>query len=157
DHMLDQLGRHSQMDLSVHVKGDLHIDPHHSIEDAGIALGQAIKQALGDKRGIERYGCFTLVMDEARAEVALDFSGRAWLNWEGKIQREKVGEMPVEMVEHFFWSFCEQAGCTMHIVFSGRNAHHIIEAIFKGVARAIRLAVSQIPGNDQLPSTKGVL
>lgn len=157
DHMLDQLGKHSGIDLRVKVDGDLHIDEHHSIEDAGLALGQAFKEALGDKRGIERYGCFSLAMDEALAQVALDFSGRPWLVFEAEFHREKVGGMPTEMVEHFFKSFCDTAGCTLNLKIEGKNAHHKIEAAFKGVARAIRLAIAKREGDDSLPSTKGVL
>lgn len=157
DHMLDQLGKHSRMDLAVSVKGDLHIDEHHSIEDAGLALGMAIKEAMGDKRGMERYGCFSLAMDEALAQVALDFSGRPWLVFHGEFNREKVGEFPTEMVEHFFKSFCDTAGCTMNIKVEGQNAHHMIEATFKGVARAMRLAIAKREGDQTLPSTKGVL
>ncbi|MEZ4774867.1 MAG: bifunctional histidinol-phosphatase/imidazoleglycerol-phosphate dehydratase HisB [Bacteroidia bacterium] len=157
DHMLDQLGKHSRIDLSVSARGDLHIDEHHTIEDVGIALGEAFCKALGDKRGIERYGCFDLVMDDALARVAIDFSGRPWLVWQCDFQRERVGDMPVEMVFHFFKSFSDGARCNLNISVSGDNAHHMIEATFKGVARAIRNAVKRIPGEDSLPSTKGVL
>ncbi|MEM7371202.1 MAG: bifunctional histidinol-phosphatase/imidazoleglycerol-phosphate dehydratase HisB [Bacteroidota bacterium] len=157
DHMLDQLGKHSGMDMKIAVKGDLHIDEHHTIEDTGLALGQALKQALGNKRGIERYGCYSLAMDEALAQVALDFSGRPYLVFDGEFGREKVGEFPTEMVEHFFKSFCDTSGCTMNIKVRGKNAHHMIEAIFKGVARAMRLAIAKRVGDDSLPSTKGVL
>ncbi|MEL6590221.1 MAG: bifunctional histidinol-phosphatase/imidazoleglycerol-phosphate dehydratase HisB [Bacteroidota bacterium] len=157
DHMLDQLAKHGKMDLEVSVKGDLHIDAHHTIEDTALALGQAFREAIGNKRGIERYGCFNLVMDDALAEVAVDFSGRPMLLWQGDLLRDKVGEMPTEMVEHFFQSFCDQARCNLSIKISGRNAHHMVEACFKGVARAIRNAKAQIEGDDSLPSTKGVL
>lgn len=156
DHMLDQLGFHSRCDLNVQVKGDLHIDAHHTIEDTGIAIGEAFLQALGDKRGIERYGFFLLPMDEALARVALDFSGRHYLQFEAKFQREKVGEMPTEMVEHFFYSFADASKCTLHITAEGKNDHHIIESIFKGVAKSIRQAITQNK-NGELPSTKGKL
>ncbi|RMG24798.1 MAG: bifunctional histidinol-phosphatase/imidazoleglycerol-phosphate dehydratase HisB [Bacteroidetes bacterium] len=157
DHMLDQLARHSLVDLRVRVKGDLHIDEHHTIEDTAIALGTAFRQALGDKRGIERYGCFQLPMDEALARVALDFSGRSWLVWKARFRREKVGDMPTEMVHHFFKSFCDAAACNLNVELSGENDHHQIEALFKGMARCIRQAVSRKAGDDRLPSTKGVL
>lgn len=157
DHMLDQLGKHARVDLSVEINGDLHIDAHHSIEDAALALGAAFKQAMGDKRGMERYGSFNLSMDEALAQVALDFSGRPYLVWEADIPGERVGEFPVEMTEHFFKSFADAAGANLNIRVTGRNAHHMIEATFKGVARAIRQALTQIPGDDSIPSTKGVL
>lgn len=157
DHMLDQLGKHSKVDLSVKVKGDLHIDEHHTIEDAAIALGEAFKQALGDKRGIERYGCFQLPMDDSLAQVAIDFSGRSWLVYKAKYRRERVGGMPTEMVEHFFKSFADSAMCNLNIHTKGKNAHHMIEATFKGVAKAIRLAIRKIDGDNELPSTKGML
>ncbi|MDX1907144.1 MAG: bifunctional histidinol-phosphatase/imidazoleglycerol-phosphate dehydratase HisB [Bacteroidia bacterium] len=157
DHMLDQLGKHSRCDMAVSVKGDLHIDDHHTIEDTAIALGEAFRQALGDKRGIERYGCFTLVMDDALAEVAIDFSGRPWLIWEVAPMRETVGAFSTEMLMHFFKSFSDAARCNLRVRTTGHNTHHLIEATFKGVARAIRLAVSRIPGDQQLPTTKGLL
>ncbi|MEM9986060.1 MAG: bifunctional histidinol-phosphatase/imidazoleglycerol-phosphate dehydratase HisB [Bacteroidota bacterium] len=157
DHMLDQLAKHGRIDLGVAVVGDLHIDEHHTIEDTGLALGQAFRRAMGDKRGIERYGCFNLVMDEARAEVALDFSGRPWLVFEADWSREKVGDFPTEMVSHFFKSFCDEAGCNLHLTLKGQNAHHMVEAAFKGFARAMRLALSRVPGDDSLPTTKGLL
>jgi imidazoleglycerol-phosphate dehydratase/histidinol-phosphatase len=157
DHMLDQLGRHSRCDLEVQVKGDLHIDPHHSIEDTALALGQAFREALGEKRGIERYGCFTLVMDEARAEAALDFSGRPTLVWEGELPDSRIGGFPAEMLEHFFKSFCDEARANLHLSLRGRNAHHMAEAAFKAFARAVRQALSRIPGEDSVVSTKGVL
>ncbi|MEZ4852344.1 MAG: bifunctional histidinol-phosphatase/imidazoleglycerol-phosphate dehydratase HisB [Bacteroidia bacterium] len=157
DHMLDQLGKHSKVDLEVTAKGDLHIDAHHTIEDVAIVIGEAFYQALGDKRGMERYGFFRLPMDDALAEVALDFSGRSWLVWEGDYGREKVGDLPVEMVYHFFKSFSDHARCNLNIKISGENAHHMIEATFKGVARAIRGAIAKIPGDNALPTTKGLL
>lgn len=155
DHMLEQIARHGAIDLDIQVKGDLHIDEHHTIEDTALALGQALTRALGDKRGIQRYG-FCLPMDEAQARIALDFGGRPWLVWQADFQREKIGEMPTEMFEHFFKSFSDAARCNLHIQATGRNEHHKIEAIFKAVARAIRMAKSHT-GNQELPSTKGLL
>ncbi|MDX2246271.1 MAG: bifunctional histidinol-phosphatase/imidazoleglycerol-phosphate dehydratase HisB [Bacteroidia bacterium] len=157
DHMLDQLGKHSRTDLTVNAKGDIHIDEHHTIEDVAITLGEVFRKALGDKRGIERYGCFDLVMDDALARVAIDFSGRPWLVWKADFGREKVGDMPVEMVYHFFKSFSDAARCNLNVEITGNNAHHMIEATFKGVARAIRNAIQRIPGEDGLPTTKGLL
>lgn len=154
DHMLDQLGKHSGCDLSVTVKGDLHIDEHHTIEDTAIALGEAFHKALGNKKGIARYGFF-LPMDDANALVGIDFSGRAWLEWDAKFNREKIGEMPTEMFFHFFKSFSDAAKCNLSIKAKGKNEHHKIEAIFKAVARSIRQAVKR--EGDELPSTKGVL
>lgn len=154
DHMLEQLGKHGGFRLRLRCEGDLHIDEHHTIEDSALALGTALKQALGDKRGIGRYG-FTLPMDETLASVALDFSGRPWLEFSGRFSREKVGDMPTELVEHFFRSLCETAGLTLNIKVEGQNDHHQIEACFKAVARALRVAIAR-SGTD-LPSTKGVL
>lgn len=157
DHMLDQLAKHSGADLSVQVKGDLHIDEHHTIEDTALALGEAYTKALGDKRGINRYG-FLLPMDEALAQVAIDFSGRNWLVWEAEFKREKIGEMPTEMFFHFFKSFTDTAKCNLNIKVEGENEHHKIEAIFKAFAKSIKMAVSRDEQNLQnLPSTKGVL
>ena len=155
DHMLEQLAKHSGCDLSLHIKGDLHIDEHHSIEDAALALGQAFKIALGDKRGIERYGFYTVPMDDCLADVAIDFSGRAWLVWNAKFKREKVGKMPAEMFEHFFKSFSDASACNLNIKARGKNEHHKIEAIFKAWARAIKMAVKK--QGDELPTTKGAL
>ncbi|MEM8898865.1 MAG: bifunctional histidinol-phosphatase/imidazoleglycerol-phosphate dehydratase HisB [Bacteroidota bacterium] len=157
DHMLDQLARHSGMDMEVKVEGDLHIDPHHTIEDSAIALGQAMAKALGSKKGIQRYGFSMLPMDEAQAKVALDFSGRSYLVFNATIQREKVGDFPVEMLEHFLYSFADAANCTLHVEATGSNAHHMIEAIFKGLAKAIRMAIAPDPVLTGIPSTKGVL
>ncbi len=157
DHMLDQLSKHSGIDMSIRVDGDLHVDEHHTIEDTALALGKAVKEALGDKKGIERYGCFSLPMDDSIARVALDFSGRPWLVYEAAFTRERVGGMPVEMVEHFFKSFSDAAQCNLNIQVEGDNAHHMIEAMFKGVAKAIRMAIAYKPGDTSLPSTKGVL
>lgn len=156
DHMLEQIARHGKMDLTIRVKGDLHIDEHHTIEDTGIALGEAFAKALADKRGMERYG-FALPMDEADAEVLIDFGGRAWLVWDAAFRREKIGEMPTEMFFHFFKSFSDAARCNLNITCRGENEHHKIEAIFKAFARAIRMAVRRDPLSNYLPSTKGVL
>lgn len=156
DHMLDQLAKHSGCDLHIEVEGDLHIDEHHTIEDTALALGQAFREALGDKRGIERYGFYLLPMDESLAQVSLDFSGRPYLVWDAPLKREKVGQLPVEMVKHFFKSFSDQALCNLNIKLSGENDHHMIEACFKAFARAIKMAIHQ-SGSNELPSTKGVL
>ncbi|WP_073094249.1 bifunctional histidinol-phosphatase/imidazoleglycerol-phosphate dehydratase HisB [Cyclobacterium lianum] len=157
DHMLDQLARHGGTDLEIQVSGDLHIDEHHTIEDTGLALGEAYLKALGDKKGIYRYG-FLLPMDDCLAQVAVDFGGRPWLVWEADFKREKIGEMPTEMFYHFFKSFSDTAKCNLNIKASGENEHHKIEAIFKGLARAIKMAVKKDPYQlDQLPSTKGKL
>lgn len=157
DHMLDQLARHSGADLAIHVDGDLHIDEHHTIEDTALALGEAYRQALGEKRGISRYG-FLLPMDEALAQVAIDFSGRPWLVWEAEFKREKIGEMPTEMFYHFFKSFSDTSLCNLNIKVEGQNEHHKIESIFKGFAKAIKMAVRRdLKALDFLPSTKGVL
>ena len=156
DHMLEQIARHGKMDLSVHTKGDLHIDEHHTIEDTGIALGEAFGKALADKRGMERYG-FALPMDEADAKVLIDFGGRNWLVWNAEFKREKIGEMPTEMFYHFFKSFSDAAKCNLNIECRGDNEHHKIEAIFKAFAKAIHMAVKRDPMSNYLPSTKGVL
>ena len=156
DHMLEQIARHGKMDLSIRVKGDLHIDEHHTIEDTGIALGEAFAKALADKRGMERYG-FALPMDEADAQVLIDFGGRPWLVWDAGFAREKIGEMPTEMFFHFFKSFSDGARCNLNIACKGENEHHKIEAIFKALAKAIRMAVRRDPFSNYLPSTKGVL
>ena len=156
DHMLDQLARHGNMDLQVECKGDLHIDEHHTIEDVGIALGETILQALGDKRGIERYG-FLLPMDDCLAQVAIDFGGRNWIVWDADFKRERIGEMPTEMFFHFFKSFSDAAKCNLNIKAEGQNEHHKIEAIFKAFAKAIKMAVKKDINNNSLPSTKGML
>ncbi len=157
DHMLDQLAKHSGADLVIKVDGDLHIDEHHTIEDTALALGEAYLKAIGDKRGISRYG-FLLPMDEALAQVAIDFSGRNWLVWEADFKREKIGEMPTEMFYHFFKSFSDTAKCNLNIKVEGENEHHKIEAIFKAWAKAIKMAVKRdINALDNMPSTKGVL
>ena len=154
DHMLEQLGKHGGFALRLRCDGDLHIDEHHTVEDCALALGQALRQALGDKRGVARYG-FVLPMDEALAEVALDWSGRPHLVFEGRFQREKVGDLPTELVSHFFRSLCETAGLNLHLRVRGDNDHHQIEACFKAVARAVRQSVRR--EGAALPSTKGVL
>ena len=156
DHMLEQVARHGLVDLEIKVKGDLHIDEHHTIEDTALALGEAFVLALGNKKGIERYG-FLLPMDESLAQVAIDFGGRPWLVWEAEFKREKIGEMPTEMFFHFFKSFSDAAKCNLNIKVEGQNEHHKIEAIFKGFAKAIKMAVRKDPYSDQLPSTKGTL
>jgi imidazoleglycerol-phosphate dehydratase / histidinol-phosphatase len=156
DHMLDQIAKHGKMDLSIQVQGDLQIDEHHTIEDTGIALGEAMAKALADKRGMERYG-FALPMDDADAIVLLDFGGRNWIVWNASFQREKVGDMPTEMFFHFFKSFSDAARCNLNITCHGENEHHKIESIFKAFAKAIRMAIKRDPLSDDLPSTKGVL
>lgn len=156
DHMLDQLARHGKMDVKIITKGDLEIDEHHTIEDTGIALGEAFAKALADKRGMERYG-FALPMDEAEAKVLIDFGGRNWIVWNAEFKREKIGEMPTEMFFHFFKSFSDAAKCNLNIECSGDNEHHKIEAIFKAFAKAIKMAVKRDPLSNYLPSTKGVL
>ena len=156
DHMLDQIARHGNIDLEIEAKGDLHIDEHHTIEDTGIALGEVFATALGDKRGIERYG-FCLPMDDCLAQVAIDFGGRNWLVWDAEFNREKIGEMPTEMFHHFFKSFSDAAKCNLNIKAEGQNEHHKIEAIFKAFAKTIKMAVKRDVNNMVLPSTKGVL
>jgi len=156
DHMLDQIARHGKMDLSIQVQGDLEVDEHHTIEDTGIALGEAMAIALADKKGIERYG-FALPMDDAAAKVLIDFGGRNWIVWNAHFRREKIGEMPTEMFFHFFKSFSDGARCNLQIECSGDNEHHKIEAIFKSFAKAIRMAVKKDPFSNYLPSTKGML
>lgn len=156
DHMLEQIARHGNIDLAVECNGDLHIDEHHTIEDTGIALGEAIIKALGDKRGIERYA-FVLPMDECLAQVALDFGGRNWIVWDAEFNREKIGEMPTEMFYHFFKSFSDAAKCNLNIAVSGDNEHHKIESVFKAFAKCIKQAAKRDINNNALPSTKGVL
>ncbi len=156
DHMLEQIGRHSGCDLTIQVNGDLHVDEHHTIEDTGLALGEAFKKALGDKRGIDRYG-FCLPMDDVLAQVAIDFGGRPWLVWDAEFKREKVGDMPTEMFHHFFKSFSDASLSNLNIKAEGANEHHKIEGIFKALAKAIKAAIRKDPFSNQLPSTKGVL
>ena len=159
DHMLEQLSRHSLIDLRVKTVGDLHIDQHHTVEDTGLAIGAAIAQALGEKRGIRRYADALSPMDETLTRVALDISGRPWLVWKTAFSQKRLGEMDTEMFEHFFHSFAQTAGITLHIeTLYGQNNHHIAEAAFKGLARALREAVEIDPRKaDAIPSTKGSL
>jgi len=155
DHMLEQIAKHGQINLDIQVKGDLEIDEHHTIEDVGLALGEAFAQALGSKKGIQRYG-YLLPMDDCLAQVAIDFGGRPWLVWEALFQREMIGNMPTEMFSHFFKSFSDTAKCNLNIKAEGKNEHHKIEAIFKAFAKAIKMAIQ--PTNDySIPSTKGIL
>lgn len=156
NHMLDQIARHGNIDLDIFTKGDLHIDEHHTIEDTGIALGEAFAKGLGDKRGLERYG-FCLPMDDCEAQVSIDFGGRNWIVWEAGFKREKIGEMPTEMFFHFFKSFSDGAKCNLIIRATGENEHHKIEAIFKAFAKAIKMAVKRDPMKNVLPTTKGVV
>ncbi len=156
DHMLEQVAKHSGTDISIKVKGDLHIDEHHTIEDTALALGEAYARALGDKRGIARYG-FLLPMDEALAQVALDFSGRPWLVWEGEFSREMIGDMPTEMFMHFFKSFSDASKSNLNIKVEGENEHHKIESVFKAFGKCIKQAVALDGENMKIPSTKGVL
>jgi imidazoleglycerol-phosphate dehydratase/histidinol-phosphatase len=156
DHMLDQIAKHGNIDMEIIANGDLHIDEHHTIEDTGIALGEVFGAALGDKKGIERYG-FCLPMDDCLAQVALDFGGRNWIVWDAEFKREKIGEMPTEMFFHFFKSFSDAAKCNLNIKAEGENEHHKIEAIFKAFAKAIKMAVKRDVNKMVLPSTKGVL
>lgn len=154
DHMLEQIGKHGGFALELCCDGDIHVDEHHTVEDCGLALGQALKQALGDKRGIARYG-FCLPMDESAAEARLDLSGRPYFVFDGSFPRERVGELAVEMVPHFFRSLCETLGANLHLSVRGDNAHHMVEACFKVVARTLRQAIRR--EGDELPSTKGML
>jgi imidazoleglycerol-phosphate dehydratase / histidinol-phosphatase len=154
DHMLEQIAKHGGFALELTCKGDLHIDEHHTIEDCALALGSALREALGDKHGIARYG-FLLAMDEAEAQVALDLSGRPYFVWEGRFNRERVGELPTELVPHFFRSLAETLGAALHIKVQGENSHHMIESCFKGVGRSLRQAIRR--DGTELPSTKGVL
>lgn len=157
DHMLELFCKHSLCDLTISTEGDLHVDEHHTIEDTAIALGEAILQALGTKKGIERYG-FLLPMDDSLAQVAIDFSGRSWLGWDVSFKREKIGDFPTEMFYHFFKSFADAAKCNLNIKASGENEHHKIESIFKAVAKAFKKAIRKDPYNSlSLPSTKGIL
>jgi imidazoleglycerol-phosphate dehydratase len=159
DHMLDQLARHAMIDLRVEAKGDLHIDDHHTVEDTGIAIGQALAQALGDKRGIRRYGHVSLVMDDARVDAALDLSGRPWLAFAVPFPAERIGTFDTELVREFFQALSTHGGVTLHVDgVRGFNSHHVAEATFKAVARALRVAVEPDPrAGDSVPSTKGSL
>jgi imidazoleglycerol-phosphate dehydratase len=159
DHMLDQLARHALFDLAVRAEGDLHIDDHHTVEDTGIALGQALAKALGDKAGIRRYGECALPMDDAQVRAALDLSGRPFLVWNVTLPTAKIGDFDTELVREFFQAFSTHGGITLHVdMLNGVNSHHIAEAAFKAVARALRVAVEPDPrGGDRVPSTKGAL
>jgi imidazoleglycerol-phosphate dehydratase/histidinol-phosphatase len=154
DHMLEQLGKHGGFKLDVHCSGDLHIDEHHTVEDVALTLGQALREALGDKRGIQRYG-FLLPMDEADAEVSVDLGGRPFLVFEAKFARDRVGDLPTELVPHFFRSLAETLGAAIHVRVRGENTHHMVEVCFKAVARALRQALKR--QGDELPTTKGQL
>jgi len=154
DHMLDQIARHSGCDISIQATGDLHVDEHHTIEDVALCLGEAIHTALGDMKGIQRYG-FSLPMDESKATVLIDFGGRPFFRWKAVFRRERIGECPTEMFQHFFRSFADAARCNLHITATGENEHHKAEAIFKAFARALSMAVKKDPLKDYLPSTKG--
>ena len=156
DHMLEQIGKHGGIDLDIQVRGDLHVDEHHTIEDTALALGECILKALGDKRGIERYG-YCLPMDDCLCSVALDFGGRPWLVWDAEFNRERIGEMPTEMFLHFFKSLSDAAKMNLNIRAEGQNEHHKIEGIFKAVARSIKMAIRRDIFNYELPSSKGIL
>jgi imidazoleglycerol-phosphate dehydratase len=159
DHMVEQLSRHGLIDIDLKVEGDLHIDGHHTVEDSALALGQAVAKALGDKRGIRRYGDALSPMDETLTRVALDISGRPWLVWKSGFTMQRLGELDTELIEHWFHSFAQTAGLTLHVeMLYGSNNHHIVESAFKGLARALRTAVEIDPRkSDAIPSTKGVL
>ena len=156
DHMLEQIGKHGMIDLTIHCKGDLHVDEHHTIEDTALALGECLLRALGDKRGIERYG-YSLPMDDCLCSVCLDFGGRPWLVWDAEFHREKIGEMPTEMFLHFFKSLSDAAKMNLNSRAEGQNEHHKIEGIFKALARALKMAVRRDVWHYELPSTKGML
>lgn len=156
NHMIEQLSKHSLIDLNLKVEGDLHIDEHHTIEDTAIALGEAVAKALGNKRGIERYG-FLLPMDDCLAQVAIDFGGRSWLVWKVEFKREYIGDVPTEMFYHFFKSFSDAAKCNLNIKAEGENEHHKIESIFKAFAKSIKMAIAVNENSDALPTTKGIL
>ncbi|MCW3167243.1 bifunctional histidinol-phosphatase/imidazoleglycerol-phosphate dehydratase HisB [Chryseobacterium sp. 09-1422] len=156
DHMLEQISKHGNLDLKIKVNGDLQVDEHHTVEDTGIVFGEAVLQALGKKKGIERYG-FLLPMDDCLSQVAIDFGGRPWLVWNADFKREKIGDVPTEMFYHFFKSFTDAAKCNLNIKSEGENEHHKIESIFKAFAKAIKMAVNQTDQNYNLPTTKGSL
>ena len=156
NHMLEQIGKHAGIDLIIKAKGDLEVDEHHTIEDTGLALGEALARALGDKRGIERYG-YTLPMDDCLCGVALDFGGRPWLVWDADFRREKIGDMPTEMFPHFFKSLSDSARMNLNIKAEGENEHHKIEGIFKAFARSVRMAIRRDIYHYNLPSTKGII
>jgi imidazoleglycerol-phosphate dehydratase/histidinol-phosphatase len=154
--MLEQIGKHGSLDLTIRVKGDLEVDEHHTIEDTALALGECLAKALGDKRGIERYG-FALPMDECHCQVMLDFGGRPWLVWNTQFHREMIGDMPTEMFMHFFKSLSDAAKMNLYIAAEGENEHHKIEGIFKALAKSIKMAIKRDIYKYELPSTKGVL
>ena len=154
--MLEQIGSHGMMDLTIRAQGDLHVDEHHTIEDTAILLGECLAEALGDKRGIERYG-YCLPMDDSLCQVALDFGGRPWLVWNADFRREKIGDMPTEMFQHFFKSLRDAARMNLNVKAEGANEHHKIESIFKALARALKMAVRRDIWNYTLPTTKGTL
>ena len=157
DHMLEQISKHGKCDLEISVKGDLEVDEHHTIEDTALALGEAFNDALGDKKGVSRYG-FLLPMDDALAHVAIDFGGRPWMVWDVEFKRERIGDVPTEMFYHFFKSFTDTAKCNLNVKAEGKNEHHIIEAVFKGFAKSIKMAVQRNESEiDSIPSTKGSL
>ena len=156
DHMLEQIAKHGSIDLDIQVRGDLHVDEHHTIEDTALALGECLLKALGDKRGIERYG-YSLPMDDCLCQVCLDFGGRPWLVWDAEFHRERIGEMPTEMFLHFFKSLSAAARMNLNIKAEGQNEHHKIEGIFKALARSLKMAVRRDIYHYELPSTKGVL
>jgi imidazoleglycerol-phosphate dehydratase/histidinol-phosphatase len=156
DHMLEQISKHGNLDLKIKVNGDLQVDEHHTVEDTGIVFGEAVLQALGKKKGIERYG-FLLPMDDCLSQVAIDFGGRPWLVWDVEFKREKIGDVPTEMFYHFFKSFTDAAKCNLNIKSEGENEHHKIESVFKAFAKAIKMAVNQTDQNYNLPTTKGSL
>ena len=158
DHMVDQLTFHSQIDLELHAQGDVEIDYHHTVEDCGICLGKAFSEAMGDKKGIKRYGFFLLPMDDALIRVALDFSGRSFLSWKVRFPTSSVGDFDLELVREFFNSFSTNSGATIHVeMLDGFNSHHISEAIFKGMGKAIKMAIARDERLDSIPSTKGTL
>ncbi len=158
DHMLDLFAKHALIDLELEAVGDLHVDDHHTCEDIGIVLGQAIHQSLGDRSGVRRYGHFTLPMDECLVTAAVDMGGRYAFEYQAPIAAEKIGEFDSELIEHFWQSFAANANCNLHVLLHhGKNAHHIAECVFKSVARAIRMAIESDPRQESIPSTKGVL
>ena len=158
DHMVDQLTFHSQIDLELRAQGDVEIDYHHTVEDCGICLGKAFSEAMGDKKGIKRYGFFLLPMDDALIRVALDFSGRSFLSWKVRFPNSSVGDFDLELVREFFNSFSTNSGATIHVeMLDGFNSHHISEAIFKGMGKAIKMAIARDERLDSIPSTKGTL
>lgn len=158
DHMLELFTKHGALDLKIHAKGDLHVDQHHTVEDTGICLGQAIREALGDKSGIRRYGHFTLPMEETLATIAIDFSGRYALAYNAPTPSQKIGDFDSELLEDFWQAMAANSLCNLHVLLHyGRNSHHIAEAIFKGTARAMRMAIEDDPRMSGVPSTKGTL